>query len=200
MVMAAHHKIIHPLWIRLCHWVNFIALTIMLLSGWRIYNASPIFSFSFPKQITLGNWLGGALLWHFAFMWLFFLNGLIYLLTNILTGRFMKKFFPLRRQDLINDIMATLKAKLDHGTLATYNTIQKLAYLFIICDLILLVLSGLVLWKSVQFPLLRELLGGYDSARVVHFCAMVALLGFFIIHVTMVALVPRTLIMMIRGR
>ncbi len=112
----------------------------------------------------------------------------------------MKKFFPLRRQDLINDIMATLKAKLDHGTLATYNTIQKLAYLFIICDLILLVLSGLVLWKSVQFPLLRELLEGYDSARMVHFCAMVALLGFFIIHVTMVALVPRTLIMMIRGR
>lgn len=200
MVMAAHHKIIHPLWIRLCHWVNFIALTIMLLSGWRIYNASPIFSFSFPKQITLGNWLGGALLWHFAFMWLFFLNGLIYLLTNILTGRLMKKFFPLRRQDLINDIMATLKAKLDHGTLATYNTIQKLAYLFIICDLILLVLSGLVLWKSVQFPLLRELLGGYDNARMVHFCAMVAMLGFFIIHVTMVALVPRTLIMMMRGR
>jgi thiosulfate reductase cytochrome b subunit len=200
MVAAPDKKIIHPAWLRISHWVNLIALIIMVLSGWRIYNASPIFAFSFPKQITLGGWLGGALLWHFAAMWLLFFNGLMYLFLNIVTGRFKRKFFPLRLRDLLNDFIAALKGNLAHDKLSEYNTVQKFAYLFVIADVILLVLSGLVVWKSVQFPLLRELMGGYDNARIVHFFAMVALLGFVAVHVAMVALVPRTLLMMIRGR
>lgn len=195
-----NHKIIHPLWLRLSHWINLAALVVMVLSGWRIYNASPIFAFSFPKQITLGGWLGGALLWHFAAMWLVFFNGLVYLLLNIATGRFRNKFFPLRLRELLRDFAAALKGRLAHDTLAEYNAVQKLAYLFVIADIILLVLSGLVVWKSVQFPLLRELMGDYDNARIVHFVAMAALLGFVAVHVVMVALVPRTLVMMIRGR
>lgn len=193
-------KIIHPLWLRLSHWISLAALVIMVLSGWRIYNASPIFAFSFPKQVTLGGWLGGALLWHFAAMWLVFFNGLVYLLLNVATGRFRKKFFPLRLRDLLRDFAAALGGRLAHDMLAEYNAVQKLAYLFAIADIILLVLSGLVMWKPVQFPLLRELMGDYDNARIVHFVAMAALLGFAAIHVTMVALVPKTLVMMIRGR
>ncbi len=200
MVMNRDNKIIHPVWLRANHWINLIAVVIMVLSGWRIYNASPIFAFSFPKQITLGGWLGGALLWHFAAMWLLFFNGLMYLLLNIVTGRFKVRFFPLRVRDLTNDLFAALKGKLAHDTLSEYNAVQKLAYLFVIVDIVLLVLSGLVVWKSVQFPVLRELMGGYDNARVVHFFAMVALLAFSAVHVMMVALVPKTLIMMIRGR
>jgi thiosulfate reductase cytochrome b subunit len=200
MVMNRDNKIIHPVWLRANHWINLLAVVIMVFSGWRIYNASPIFAFSFPKQITLGGWLGGALLWHFAAMWLLFFNGLIYLLLNVVTGRFKRRLFPLRVRDLTNDLFAALKGKLAHDTLSEYNAVQKLAYLFVIVDIILLVLSGLVVWKSVQFPLLRELMGGYDNARVVHFFAMVALLAFFAVHVMMVALVPKTLIMMIRGR
>jgi thiosulfate reductase cytochrome b subunit len=195
-----NHKIIHPLWLRLGHWINLVALVIMVLSGWRIYNASPIFAFRFPDMATLGGWLGGALLWHFAAMWLVLCNGLIYLLLNIATGRFRKKFFPLRLRDLLRDFAAALKGRLTHDTLTEYNAVQKLAYLFVIADIILLVLSGLVVWKPVQFPLLRELMGDYDNARIVHFFAMAALLAFVAIHVAMVALVPRTLIMMIRGR
>lgn len=195
-----NHKIIHPLWVRLGHWINLVALVIMVMSGWRIYNASPLFAFSFPGQITLGGWLGGALLWHFAAMWLVLFNGLVYLLLNIATGRFRRRFFPLRVRELLRDFAAALRGRLAHDTLAEYNAVQKLAYLFVIADIILLVLSGLVVWKSVQFPLLRELMGDYDNARIVHFYAMAALLGFVAIHVAMVALVPKSLVMMIRGR
>ena len=198
--MNQNHKIIHPLWLRLGHWINLAALVIMVMSGWRIYNASPLFAFSFPRQITLGGWLGGALLWHFAAMWLVFLNGAAYLLLNLATGRFRTKFFPLRLRDLLHDFGAALGGRLAHDTPAEYNAVQKLAYLFVIADVILLVLSGLVVWKPVQFPLLRVLMGDYDNARIVHFFAMVALLGFVAIHVVMVALVPKTLVMMIRGR
>jgi thiosulfate reductase cytochrome b subunit len=198
--MNSHRAAIHPFWLRLNHWVNLVALIIMVLSGWRIYNASPIFAFSFPKQITLGGWLGGALLWHFAAMWLLFCNGLVYLLLNIVTGRFKARFFPLHMRDLVNELLAALKGKLTHDTLSEYNAVQKLAYLFVIADVILLVLSGLTVWKPVQFPLLRELMGDYDNARIVHFFAMAALMAFAAVHVVMVALVPKTLILMIRGR
>jgi thiosulfate reductase cytochrome b subunit len=198
--MVPDKKTIHPLWLRANHWINLLAIVILMLSGWRIYNASPIFAFRFPSQITLGGWLGGALLWHFAAMWLLFFNGVMYLFLNIVSGRFKARFFPIRVRDLINDFFAALNGKLTHDTLTEYNAVQKLAYLFVIVDIILLVLSGLVVWKSVQFPLLRELMGGYDNARIVHFFAMVTLLAFVTIHVVMVALVPKTLIMMIRGR
>lgn len=198
--MKPVHQTTHPFWLRLNHWINLFALVIMVLSGWRIYNASPIFAFSFPKQITLGGWLGGALLWHFAAMWLLLCNGLMYLLLNIVSGRFKARFFPIRPRDLINDFLSALKGKLAHDTLSEYNAVQKLAYLFVIADVVLLVLSGLVVWKPVQFPLLRELMGDYDNARIVHFFAMAALLAFAAIHVAMVALVPKTLIMMVRGR
>ncbi len=193
-------KIIHPLWLRFSHWINLAALVIMVLSGWRIYNASPIFAFRFPDRITLGGWLGGALLWHFAAMWLVFLNGAAYLLLNLATGRFRVRFLPLRLHDLLRDFSAALHGRLAHDTPAEYNAVQKLAYLFAIADIVLLVLSGLVVWKPVQFPLLRALMGDYDDARIVHFAAMTALLGFVAIHVSMVALVPKTLTTMIRGR
>ena len=172
----------------------------MVLSGWEIYNAAPIFDFSFPEQITLGGWLAGALMWHFAAMWLLVLNGLIYLSINILSGRLKARFFPIRGRDLRGTFINTIKGKLAHDNLTQYNAVQKLAYLLVIADVILLVLSGLVIWKPVQFPMLRELMGDYDNARIVHFLAMVAVLAFTVVHVVMVALVPKTFLMMIRGR
>ncbi len=200
--MSKHstQKIVHPFWLRAFHWINLLAVTVLILSGWRIYNASPIFSFTFPKVITLGGWLGGALLWHFAAMWLLFFNGLMYLSLNIVTGRFKARFFPIRLRDLMADLSAAFRGKLAHEDLSEYNAVQKLAYLFAVAFIVLLVLSGMVVWKSVQFPLLRELMGGYDNARIVHFVAMTALVAFTAVHVLMVALVPKTLIMMIRGR
>jgi thiosulfate reductase cytochrome b subunit len=190
---------IHPIWLRATHWLNAVAVVVMAMSGWRIYNASPLFAFTFPNAITLGGWLGGAILWHFAAMWLLVVNGLIYLSCNVLSGRLARKFFPWSPRAFIADIVAALKGRLAHDDLAHYNMVQRAAYLFVITDIALLVLSGLVLWKSVQFPILRELLGGYEAARRVHFLAMSALLAFFAVHLAMVALVPRTLLAMLRG-
>lgn len=193
-------KKIHPLWMRITHWLNAISVILMVLSGWRIYNASPIFPFAFPGDITLGGWLGGAIQWHFAAMWLFVINGIVYLILNFMTGRFKRKFFPINISGVLADMKAALHGHLAHEDLSKYNMVQKLAYLAVILDLVILVLSGLVVWKSVQFPLLRELMGGYDNARVVHFFAMSFVVFFFVVHIVMVALVPRTLVSMVRGR
>jgi len=194
------NNIIHPLWLRLTHWLNALAVILLIMSGWRIYNAAPFFDFVLPKDLTLGGWLGGALQWHFAAMWLLAANGLIYLGCNVISGRGLHKFFPLSLRAFFSDLHAALKGHLAHKDLSHYNMVQRAAYLFVIFDSVVLVLSGLVLWKSVQFPFLRELLGGYESARRIHFFAMSALVGFVGIHLVMVALVPRTLLAMIRGR
>jgi thiosulfate reductase cytochrome b subunit len=191
---------IHPVWLRATHWLNALAVVILATSGWRIYNASPLFDFKFAKGITLGGWLAGAIQWHFAAMWLLAANGLVYLLCNVGTGRLVRKFFPLSPRAIVADLRAALRGRLSHADPRQYNAAQRAAYLFVMVDAVLLVLSGLVLWKSVQFPLLRELLGGYETARRVHFFAMAALVAFVAVHLALAALVPRTLSAMIRGR
>jgi thiosulfate reductase cytochrome b subunit len=192
---------IHPLWLRITHWLNAVAALVMMFSGWRIYDASPVFKdIVIPPSITLGGWLGGALQWHFAAMWLLVFNGIVYLALNIASGRFFAKFFPVSPRAVLHDFIAAASGKLSHADLRQYNAVQKLAYLVVIVDLIVLVLSGLAIWKSVQFPLLRELMGGYDNARIVHFCAMAVMAAFVVVHVAMVALVPRSLLTMLRGR
>jgi thiosulfate reductase cytochrome b subunit len=199
--LSSPTRTIQPAWVRITHWLNALAAILMMLSGWRIYDASPVFKgFVIPPGITLGGWLGGALQWHFAAMWLLFLNGLFYLAMNIVTGRIKTKFFPLSPRTIVHDLIEALKGHLSHADPSKYNAVQKFAYLFVMLDIAVLVLSGLAIWKSVQFPLLRELMGGYDFARVVHFCAMSLLAAFIVVHLVMVSLVPRSLLTMIRGR
>ncbi|CAN7750319.1 cytochrome b/b6 domain-containing protein [Variovorax sp. LjRoot84] len=188
---------IHPVWMRVTHWLNAVAVLVLVTSGWQIYNASPLFPFSFPSSITLGGWLAGALQWHFAAMWLLAANGLVYLALNVASGRLFRKFFPLSPAGIWRDAIAALKGRLSHADPRLYNSVQRFAYLFVMLDIALLVLSGLVLWKSVQFSFLRELLGGYEFARRIHFFAMAALVAFVAVHLVMVALVPRTLLTML---
>jgi thiosulfate reductase cytochrome b subunit len=194
-----HKTLIHPAWIRVIHWLNAAAVIVLIMSGWRIYNATGFLGFAIPSNLTLGGWLGGALMWHFAAMWVLFFNGLLYLTLNILTKRLFHKFFPLSPRAFVADLLAALKGKLAHADPTQYNTVQRLAYLFVMLASIVLVLSGLVLWKSVQFPLLRELMFGYEGARRVHFFAMAGIAGFVLVHIIMVALVPKTLVYMVRG-
>lgn len=198
--MEERSTVVHPLWVRITHWINAFAVLIMIASGLRIYNASPFLGFAIPNQLTLGGWLAGALMWHFAAMWLVVANGLIYLCSNVAGGRLWRKFFPISARGLRTETGAALRLSLAHADLRVYNNLQRVAYLFVWLDLLLLVLSGLVLWKSVQFSLLREIFGGYEAARRIHFIAMVALVAFFGVHLVMVALVPRSLILMLRGR
>lgn len=195
------HNTVQPGWVRITHWINAFAVVLMVMSGWQIYDASPIFPvIQFSPSITLGGWLGGALQWHFAVMWLLVANFIVYLALNLASGRFRRKLMPLEPKQLAADLLAALRGRLKHGDLTHYNALQKLAYLVVIADIVLVVLSGLAVWKSVQFPLLRMLMGGYDNARVVHFICMSVLVAFFVVHVAMVALVPRSLLLMIRGR
>ena len=193
-------KIIQPAWVRALHWANAVAMVLMIMSGWQIYNASPLFGFKFSSSITLGGWLGGALLWHFAAMWLLMVNGLIYLALGIATGRFRKKLLPITPGGVISDTRAALTFKLRHDDLSKYNYVQKLLYAGIIVVGVLIVLSGLSIWKPVQLQYLTALFGGYDIARYVHFVCMSAIVGFLVIHVALALLVPKSLRAMIIGR
>jgi thiosulfate reductase cytochrome b subunit len=149
--------VIHPLVVRLTHWLNAAAMVGMVMSGWGIYNASPLFDFRFPPWATLGGWLGGAIAWH----------------------------------------LATLR--LSHP-LGTYNAVQRLAYLGVLVLGVLAVLSGLALWKPVQLQTLAGLMGGYEMARRIHFLAMAGIVGFVVLHLVLVVLVPRSLPGMLTGR
>ncbi len=191
---------IHPLVVRITHWVNVVAVLVMVFSGWRIYNASPIFDFVFPKAITLGGWLGGAIQWHFAAMWLFVLNGLLYVGYGIVSGHFRRKLLPIRPGEVLRDVLGALRGKLAHDDLSVYNAAQRAAYVSLILALVVLVLSGLAIWKPVQFYWLAWLMGDFDNARVVHFIAMAATVAIVLAHVAMVVLVPRTFPTMITGK
>ena len=192
---------IHPGWVRVCHWVNAVAILVMIGSGWQIYDASPLFrSLEFSKHIALGQWLGGALLWHFAAMWLLVVNGIVYVTLGLATGRFRRKLLPIIPSEVLNDAKAALTFKLAHDDLSHYNAVQKLLYAGVILCGILIVLSGLSIWKPVQFQELTTLFGGYDFARYVHFFAMSAIVGFLCVHVLLALLVPKSLRAIIAGR
>ena len=193
-------KVIQPGWVRALHWTNAVAMVLMIMSGWQIYNASPLFNFSFSSSITLGSWLGGALLWHFAAMWLLMVNGLIYLILGFVTGRFRRKLLPITPGGVISDAKAALTLKLSHGDLSKYNSVQKLLYAGIIVVGVVIVLSGLSMWKPVQLYWLSALFGGYDIARYVHFTCMALIVTFLVIHVALAVLVPKSLRAMIIGR
>jgi len=198
---AATGPVIHPLWVRVTHWVNALAMFIMIGSGWQIYDASPLFRFlRFPTQIALGDWLAGALLWHFAAMWLLVINGIVYVTLGILTGRFRRKLFPIRPREVLSDFFAALRGKLSHDDLNVYNAVQKLLYLGVILAGIVIVFSGLSIWKPVQFKYLTAFFGGYDFARYVHFFAMASIVGFLTVHVVLALIVPKSLRAMIFGR
>jgi len=189
---------IHPAWVRVTHWVNAFAMLVMILSGWEIYNASPLFPFTFP--FTLGGWLAGALLWHFAAMWLLAVNGLVYLVLGLASGRFRRKLLPIRPGDVVADAKAALRGRLSHDDLSVYNAVQRLLYLGVILAGLVIVASGLAIWKPVQLQELTWLLGGYDAARYVHFFAMATIVGFLVVHVVMAVLVPKSLRAMVIGR
>ncbi len=194
---------IHPVWVRITHWINVAAMFLMITSGWRVYNASPLFGFTFPPAITIGDALDGltgALLWHFAAMWLLVVNGVAYVTLGILTGRFRHKLLPIRPPDVIRDLRLALTGKLSHDDLSVYNGVQRLLYAGVIATGVVIVVSGLSIWKPVQFQEIVAVFGGYDAARFVHFFAMAAIVGFLLIHITLAILVPKSLRAMILGR
>jgi thiosulfate reductase cytochrome b subunit len=198
---SAAGPLIHPTWVRVTHWINALAMFMMIGSGWQIYDASPLFRFiHFPREIALGEWLAGALLWHFAAMWLLVINGVVYVALGIVTGRLRRKLLPIYPRAVLSDLLAALRGKLSHDDLSVYNAVQRLLYLGVILAGIVIVLSGLSIWKPVQLKYLTAFFGGYDIARYVHFFAMSAIVAFLAIHILLALLVPKSLRAMIFGR
>jgi thiosulfate reductase cytochrome b subunit len=199
---STQSSVIHPAWVRITHWINAAAVLVMIGSGWEIYNASPLplFRFELPKSITLGGWLAGALAWHFAAMWVLVVNGAVYLTLGLATGRFRARLLPIRPREVLRDLAAALRGRLGHEDLAVYNAVQRLLYLGVICAGVVIVLSGLSIWKPVQFQTLTTLFGGYDRARYVHFFAMSTIVAFLAVHIVLALIVPRSLRAMITGR
>jgi thiosulfate reductase cytochrome b subunit len=191
---------VHPLPVRITHWINALAILVMVLSGWRIYDASPLFGFRFPPAWTLGGWLGGALQWHFAAMWLLALNGMIYLAYGLFSGHLRRRLFPLTPGAMLPDLLDALRGRLSHSDLSVYNAAQKAAYLGAILLAAGLILSGLAIWKPVQLYALASLMGDYEGARLLHFFCMAGIVLFVLVHVAMVMLVPKTFLTMITGR
>jgi thiosulfate reductase cytochrome b subunit len=191
---------VHTLPVRIAHWINVLAVMVMLLSGWRIYNASPLFDFSFPADLTLGGWLGGALQWHFAAMWLFAANGIIYLAYGVFSGHLRRRMLPISPRGVLQDLVIAVQGRLTHDDLSVYNAAQKAAYLGAIALAIGLVLSGLAIWKPIQFFWLAALMGDYEGARLLHFFCMAGVVLFVLVHVAMVILVPKTFLTMITGK
>lgn len=189
---------VHPLIVRVAHWLNAFATIVMILSGWRIYNAAPLFGFRFPNEMTLGGWLGGALAWHFAGMWVLGINGLAYLVYGVLSGHFWRDLLVIRPISNNRSLRLESKHLLMRGSHG-YNPVQRILYLSVIGILMLLVASGLALWKPVQLQGLTEALGGYEQARRSHFFAMAALVAFLIGHVGFALSVPGALGSMIAG-
>jgi thiosulfate reductase cytochrome b subunit len=196
----AQKKIIHPRIVRITHWINAVTIVIMIGSGLAIHNAFPILPWPVPAWLTIGGWLGGALLWHFAFMWLLVLNFVVMIGFGVASGRYRRKLLPIRPREVIADIRAALTGKLGHQDLSLYNAVQKLLYLGVIGAMLVVILSGLAIWKPVQFQELTAIMGGFQGARLVHFLSMAAIAGFLVVHVVMALIVPASLRAMIRGR
>jgi thiosulfate reductase cytochrome b subunit len=190
---------LHPLPLRIMHWINAVAIFIMIGSGWKIYNDDAIFPFHFPDSIVIGKWAQYGLQWHFFGMWIFILNGLAYLAYGIATGRFRRKLLPISVRDLLATVGDALRLRLGHDDLTHYNAVQKILYLGIMAIGILIVISGLALWKPVQFSGLAALFGSFQTIRLVHFLCMSAIVAFLVVHITLALLVPRSLLAMLTG-
>lgn len=210
-IQPARDELVHPLLRRVAHWSMALAILIMIGSGWRIYNSSPIFDFRFPDWLTLGGdgeaqlarhndpGVATALLWHFAAMWLLGAAFTVFVVAGLLSGHFRRDFLPVGPRSFLRDFIAALRFRLEHR-LGEYNAVQKALYWAALLGVAMMIISGIAIWKPVQTYPLETFFGGFQGARLVHFLAMAGLVLFLVVHVALVILVPRTLIAMVLGR
>ncbi len=198
--LADQARRLHPIPIRIMHWVNALAIIVMVGSGWGIYDDDVIIhGLHFSPQWRIGSWAAESLLWHFAFMWVLVVNGAAYLLYGLISGRLRERMLPIRLADIVHKLHGTLRFKLAHEDLTTYNAVQKLLYIMVILAAVTQVMTGVAIWKPVQFSWAVALMGGFQAARVYHFVGMAVIVGFLAVHVALALLVPSTLWAMIAG-
>lgn len=198
--LERHARQLHPVAIRIMHWINAVVMIILITSGWGIYDDSVIVKgLHFSSTFRLGGWAPESLQWHFAAMWFLMLNGLAYLIYGFASGRFRKMLLPIRIHDIIHTVRETLRFKFAHDDLTTYNAVQKMLYIVAILAGVAQVVTGLAIWKPVQLSWLIALLGGFQSARILHFAGMAIIVGFLLVHVALALLVPQTIWAMLTG-
>jgi thiosulfate reductase cytochrome b subunit len=191
---------LHPLPVRIMHWINAVVMLVMITSGWGIYDDDVIIrGVHFSQFWRLGDWAAWSLNWHFAGMWFLTINGLIYLIYGVASGRLREKLLPIRPSDVVRTIIDTLHFKIAHEDLTVYNAVQKLLYIVVIFAGVSQVVTGIAIWKPIQFSGLVWLFGGFQTARVLHFAGMAVIVGFLIVHVALALLVPKTLGAMVTG-
>ena len=188
-----------------------LSILIMIGSGWRIYNATPIFDFTFPEWLTLGGdeaitlvrfndpGVANAVAWHFTGMWTLLAAYLLFMVWGIASGHFRRDFLPVGPKSFLRDFIAAARFKLEHR-LGKYNAVQKVFYWGVLALVALMLISGVAIWKPVQSYPLELLFGGFQGARVVHFLGMAGIAGFIVVHVALVVLVPKTFIAMVTGK
>jgi len=197
---AVRSQRLHPLTLRIMHWINAVAILLMILSGWKIYNDEVLFGWlHFPDWMTIGGEAQGALQWHFFAMWLLMANGVCYVAYGVWTGRFRRQLAPIRLPDVLSTLRDALRFRLSHDDITHYNAVQKLLYVGIIAIIVVQVLSGWAVWKPIQLSELAALFGSFQGARLIHFLGMAAIVGFLLIHVALALMVPKTIGAMITG-
>jgi len=203
-----------PLLIRLCHWFNVMFLAVMAGSGLQILTAYPALGprgeqyswYPFqnvapPSWLRIGGWLAGGRHWHFAIAWFFVTNGLIYLCNFFASGEWRRRLFRPRRDALnaVHQFVYYLGIRKSPPPEDFYNGLQRLSYSGVLLLGVLMVLSGLAIYKPVQLHLLTLVFGGYDGARVVHLVGLCLFGIFVLIHLVLVSSHPRALLAMITG-
>lgn len=191
---------VQPRWVRVAHWINALAFVTMLFSGWQVYKADPYW-FDLPGWWpTLGGDLPGALQWHFSAMWLLAFNGIVAVASLLATGRFKRLYIPVHTTQLWRELRALMSGRVEHQVTNERSALQKIAYMGVILLLLLEIMSGLSIWKPVQLHWLTTCLGGYESARRVHFVVMGLLAAFVTGHMILAFAAPRLLLAMLGRR
>jgi thiosulfate reductase cytochrome b subunit len=199
-LIARNERRLHPLPLRIMHWVNAVAIFIMIGSGWKIYNDDVILGWlHFPDSIVIGKWAQYGLQWHFFGMWIFVINGVAYVGYGIVSGRFWQKLLPIWPREIFATVGDALHFRLSHDDLTHYNAVQKILYLGILLIGILIVITGLCLWKPVQFSELAGLFYNFQTIRIIHFMCMTAIVAFIVVHVALALIVPQSLLAMLTG-
>ncbi len=193
-------RIKHPLAVRWFHWVNFPILFVMIWSGLLIYWANDVYAIkidgkalisffpdTFYKALNVPFRLAEGMAYHFLFMWIFFINGLLYVLYTLFSGEW-KYLVPDRRsfkqawQVLLHD----LHIRKYEPPFVKYNAAQRIAYTAIIIMGLGSILTGLAIYKPVQFSWIAWLCGGYKAARLEHFILTIGYVLFFLVHIIQV--------------
>lgn len=196
--MAQQARPPHSLLVRLAHWLLAVSAVGLISSGWAIFNAAPFYDIAFPPAVALGGGLTGALRWHFAFMWTFAIAVIALIAVRLVRREAAPALLPVSPGALSRETRAAIALRLGHRP-ASYVHLQRAMYLGVLGLAVVLIASGLALWKPVQLAVLADILGGYEMSRRVHFWAMAALSVFVVVHVVMVAIVPATLKSMLFG-